>query len=186
MSRYFRLSDDVAIPNRWHLGAASLSDGTEPRLRAGIRFDSTEVPRIPVTHAGRVLEFSLTSFAVPVATEKLSRAMSVVAGSDIQPIQVFIGKQTDMLVLNVLRVVRCLDETRSEFLKWTKQDHRPDLAGQYRQITRLILDAASIPPDAHSFRIDGSLIEIVVSEQLKEAMESVGCLGATFIELSLS
>lgn len=183
MSKYFRLMDDVEIPKRWHLGAATLSDGTEPRLRAGIRFDSTEVPRIPVTRAGRVLEFSLTSFAVPVATKRLADAMSVVTGSDVQPIPVCIGTQEDMVVLNALRVVRCLDETRAEFVKWTKQDHRADLAGQYRQITRLVLDAAAIPPDAQVFRIEGSLVEIVVSEQVKEAMESAGCLGAQFIEL---
>ena len=43
-----------------------------------------------------------------------------------------------MVVLNSLRVLRCIDEERSEFVKWTKQDHRADLAGQYRQITKLV------------------------------------------------
>lgn len=183
MTRYFELFDDVAIPNRWHLGSVTLSDGAEPRLRVGISFDLNEVPSIPVTHAGRVLDFSLTSFAVPVATKKLADAVSGVAGGDVQLIPVCIGTQQEMVVLNALRVVRCLDETRSEFVKWTKQDHRPDLAGQYRQITRLVLDGAAIPPDAQVFRIDGSLVELVVSEHVKEAMETVGCLGAKFIEL---
>lgn len=90
-----------------------------------------------------------------------------------------------MFVVNALRVVRCLDEKRAEFVKWTKQDHRSDLAGQYRQITRLVLDAAAIPADTHLFRIEGSLVELVVSETLKQRMEAVGCLGAQFVELDV-
>lgn len=183
MTMYFRLVDDMTIPKRWHLGSATLSDGTAPRLRAGIRFDFFEAPNILVTQAGRLLEFSLTSFGVPVATKKLADAVVAVAGSDVQRIPVRIAAQSGMVVLNAVRVIRCLDETRSEFIKWTKQDHRPELAGQYRQITRLVLDGESIPSDVQVFRIDGSLVELVVSEQVKEAMESVGCLGAKFIEL---
>lgn len=186
MTRYFRLLDDVTIPKRWHLGSAALSDGTEPRLRVGLRFDSSEAPGIPVTHAGRVLDFSLTSFAVPVATKKLADTVRAVAGSDVQCIPVGVAGQAGMVVLNSVRVIRCLDEKESEFIKWTKDDHRPDLAGQYRQITRLVLDAAAIPEDAQFFRIEGSLVELVVSEDVKEAMESVGCQGAKFIELPTS
>lgn len=183
MTRFFRLQDDVLIQKRWHLGSAVLADGTEPRLRIGRRFDSPEVPCIPVTHSGRVLDFSLTSFAVPVANKRLADAISAMAGKDVQCIPVNISGQENMVVLNVLRVVRCLDETRSEFIKWTTQDHRPDLAGQYRQITRIVLDAGHIPTDAQVFRIEGSLVELVVSESIKKTMEIAGCLGAKFIEL---
>jgi hypothetical protein len=106
-----------------------------------------------------------------------------VAGNEVQCIPVVIPGQADMVVLNALRVLRCLDETRSEFIKWTKQDHRADLAGQYRQITKLVLDVAAIPSSSQMFRIEGSLVELVVSLEIKEVMESIGCLGAEFIEL---
>jgi len=158
MTAYFRLVDDMTIPNRWHLGFATLSDGSEPRLRAGFRLDSPESLSIPVTHAGSPLEFTLTSFAVPVATGKLASAVSVAAENEVQVAPVCIAGQTGMAVLNALRVVRCLDESRSEFVKWTTQDHRADLAGQYRQITRMVLDPLRIPTDAHFFRIEGSLV----------------------------
>jgi hypothetical protein len=153
MTRYFRLLDDLMIPKRWHLGAAALADGTEPRLRVGIRFDSSEIPTIPITHTGRALDFTLTSFAVPVVNRRLADAVSALAGADVQVIPVRITGQTEMFILNALRVLRCVDEGRSEFVKWTKQDHRADLAGQYRQITKLVLDSSTIPRDAHVFRI---------------------------------
>lgn len=183
MKQYFRLVDDIMVPKRWHLGVLALADGTEPRLRAGIRYELTETPSIPVTHEGRVLEFTLTSFAVPIVTPKLARVIAATSGADVQCLPVDIVGHPGMMALNAVRVIRCLDETRSEFIKWTKQDHRADLAGQYRQIMRLVLDRATIPPDVNVFRIWGSLIELVVSDTVKEAMERVGCFGAKFIEL---
>jgi hypothetical protein len=186
MRRYFRLDDDMTVPERWHLGVVTLADGTEPRLLAGIRLEFPETPSIEVTHAGCVLDFTLTSFAVPVADRRVADAVNAVAAADVQSIPVGIIGHGEMMVLNALRVLPCLDEERSEFLKLTKQDHRADLAGQYRQITKLVLDGAAIPPGVHIFRIKGSLVELIVSEAVKDAMKRVGCLGAEFLEVQIS
>lgn len=186
MMRYFELLDDVTVPGRWHLGELTLADGSEPRLRAGIRLEREGDLRATVSRPGRVLDFSLTSFAVPVASNGLAGAVSAVAGPDVQCVPVDLGGQGGMKVLNSVRVIRCLDETRSEFVKWTKQDHRADLAGQYRQVTKLIVDRTAIPPDAHFFRIEGWLIALIVSDAVKAAMERTGCVGAKFIDVTSS
>ncbi len=183
MRRFFQLRDEV-FAGRWHVGEVTFSDGTEPRLRAGIRLDDSRALAAPVTHPGQVLDFSLTSFAVPVATRPLAEAVSVIAGPDVQCISVAVGGQAGMVVLNAVRVVRCLDESRSEFIKWTKQDHRSDLAGQYRQVTKLTTNPNLIPFDAHVLRIEGWLVALIVSEEVKDAMERVGCLGAKFVEVT--
>lgn len=83
-----------------------------------------------------------------------------------------------MLAVNLLRVVRCIDEDGSSFTKWTKDDHRADLAGQYRQVGKLVLDERSIPDDAHLFRIDGWKVQRIASRAVKEVMESEGARGA--------
>ncbi|AUX29369.1 uncharacterized protein SOCE836_014580 [Sorangium cellulosum] len=176
----------MAIKGRWHLGEVWLCIGLEPLLDAGHRLDASEPLRGEVTHAGRVLDFSLTSFNVPVATTALANAVRSVAGSDVQCIPLEIAGQRGMFVLNSVRVVRCLDEERSEFIKWTKQDHRSNLGGQYRQITKHTLDESALPNDAHFFRIEGSLVELIVSDTVKASMESVGCLGAKFVGVPLS
>lgn len=183
MTSYFRLIDDLTVSQRWHLGVAALADGSEPRLRAGLRYDMREVPDIAVTRPGRPLEFSLTSFAVPFVTPALGKAIVAAAGDDVQLVPVRIASSPEMAILNVVRVLPCLDEQRSAFVKWTAADHRSDLAGQYRQITKLSLDRAAIPPDVGVFRIWGSLVEIVVADRLKAAMEQVGCFGLTFCAL---
>lgn len=183
---YFRLEDDITIPKRWHLGVASLNDGTEPRLRVGLRLETNETLSVPVTHPGRVLDFTLTSFAVPVMTKTLALSVNLTANEDVQLLPVTIAGHSGMFVFNVLRVVRCVDEAHSEFIKWTEHDHRADLAGQYRQITKLVLNRNAIPSNAEVFRIEGSFVELMVSEAVKEAMERTGCLGAAFTEIPLS
>lgn len=184
MRRFFQLRDDVTVAGRWHIGQVRTEDGTEPLLDAGKPFDGSEALFAEVTTAGGVLDFSLTSFAVPVATRQLGEAIGAIAGPDAQVLPVGIADQSGMVVLNSVRVVKCLDEARSEFIKWTKQDHRADLAGQYRQVTRLVLDPGAIPADAHFFRVEGWLVALIVSEAVKEAMERVGCLGAKFIDVT--
>lgn len=181
--RYFELTDDVEVPGRWHLSAVTAPDGSEPSLRTGAVASATPLTT-RASRPGRALAFCLTNFAVPVADSRVVSAFARVADGDVQRLAVSIPGHAGFEVLNVLRVVRCLDEARSEFTKWTTRDHRADLAGEYRMVTRLRLDPRAIPPDAHAFRVEGWLIALIVSEPVKEAMEKAGCLGARFSEVT--
>jgi len=185
--KYFELAEDMSprMRRRWHVGEILLPDGSEPRLHAGLKLNDTRPLHAEVTHAGRVLEYSLTSFAVPVATRAVADAVHGVAGSDVQCIPVTIGNQSEMVVLNCIRVVCCLNEHHSEFIKWTERDRVPEKVGQYRQVTRLVLDLNAIPLNAHFFRIEGWRIALIISETVKTAMERVGCYGAKFTELEM-
>jgi len=185
MMRYFELRDDMLIAKRWHLGEVVASSGDEPRLRVGISFDAGEQPlKVEVGQVGKALEYSSTSFAVPIARLSLGEAIEQVAAGDVQRIPVNMPGYHDFEVLNSVRVVRCLDENRSEFTKWTKNDHRAHLAGQYRMVTRLKIMSEHVPADAHFFRVEGWLVALIVSEKVKEAMERVGCLGAKFVAVT--
>jgi hypothetical protein len=182
MRRLFQLRDDVTTPGRWNLGEVRTAAGVEPLLDAGTPFSGgTEELQAALTKNGRVLDFSLTSFATPIASSAIASAVEAIAGPDVQCIPVKVGGQSGMKALNALRVISCLDESRSEFIKWTMHDHRADLAGQYRQVTKLFLDPKAVPHDAHFFRIQGWLVALIVSEDMKNAMERVGCLGAKFV-----
>lgn len=182
--KYFEVHDDVYIPERWHLGDVVSGDGAEPHLWSGIPYPQQMALRSLITHDGKPLDFCLTSFAVPIGTQRVAEAIEKVAGADLQSIPVDILGADGMMVLNATRVVSCLDESRSEFIKWTARDHRSDLAGQYRQVTKLVINPEVIPPAAHFFRIEGWLISLVVSEAVKTAMTQSGCLGAKFVQLT--
>lgn len=181
--RFFDLSDDVTIPGRWHLGDVRTSQGHEPRLRAGLRWQGLDRLETTVDEPGRELDFCLTSFGVPVARTSLAAAIEAIAKSDVQRLPLSIPDHDGFEVVNVLRVVKCLDERLSEYMKWTLSDHRADLAGQYRMVTRLQILSDAIPTDAHVFRIEGWRIAVVVSEHVKVAMEAAGSLGAKFVEV---
>lgn len=181
--RYFDLSDDVMIPTRWHLGDVTTREGDEPRLRAGLPCGSTAL-HTTVSHAGRELEFCITSFAVPVARSSLATAIEAVGGDDVQRLPLYIPDHDGFEVVNALRVIKCLDESRSEFTKWTANDHRADLAGQYRMVTNLRVLGDAIPDNAHVFRIEGWLVALIVSESVKVTMEKAGCFGAKFVEVT--
>jgi hypothetical protein len=177
---YFELRDDMTVQNRWHLGEITLADGEEPQIAEGVPYRERAVPSVPVTHIGHVLDFSLTSFGVPIATSQIADVVAAVAKDDVQVVPVNIAGQSGMAVLNALRVVHCVDEARSEFIKWTKDDHRSDLMGAYRQVTNLVLDRVRIPADAHFFRVGGWVVALIVSEAVKTAIERLSVTGTKF------
>ncbi|MBK8257908.1 MAG: hypothetical protein IPK82_35235 [Polyangiaceae bacterium] len=180
---YFETLDDMTSRSRWHIGDITLSDGSIPRLRSGHRVSESTGFRAPITHPGKALDFCFTSFAVPILTPQLGNVVASIAGENIQvlPVQV---ESHDMRIMNVLRIIDCVDEARSEFMKWTSADHRADLAGQYRLITKLVLNARAIPADAHVFRIAGYEVALIVSASVKYAMEQAGCKGAVFRDVT--
>ncbi len=86
-------------------------------------------------------------------------------------------------ILNALRVIQCIDEARSEFIKWSGASRT--IGGSRWTLSadhKLRLDQAPIPEDAHFFRLEGWHVAPIVSEPVKVAMERVGCLGAKFVE----
>jgi len=179
--KYYELFDDLAIPGRWHLGSVCAVDGFEPPLASGVHC-SCDLLLVGVHHGRVELDFCLTSFGVPVASTILAAAIESIVGRDVQRIPLSIMGRDNFEVLNVLRVVPCLDESRTEFLKWTDKDHRADLAGQYRQVVNLRVKPEAIPGDAHILRIDGWRSALIVSEVLRQEMERVGARGATFTD----
>jgi len=178
--KYYELFDDVTIRRRWHLGEVFDSDENSPQELWTGKPTRHSALKAEITHGQRTLQFSLTSFAVPVATNALGTAIESIAGADLQRIPIRINKFPGFEILNSVRSIQCLEESKSEFTKWTDHDHRPDLIGQYRQVTKLILDPSRIPEDAHFFRVEGWLIALIASERVKEIMEKTGCFGAKF------
>lgn len=186
---FFELLDDMHIRGRWHLGSTRFADGAideEPRLVAGIPVSPPRPLTVDIHRAGRALDFSLTGVAEPVVTARLAEAIEEVAHSDIQRLPVSIEGATgggSYEALNAVRVVDCLDEERSEFIKWTSTDGRPDRVGRYRQVTRLFVDKARIPANCHVFRLLGWAVALVVSDEVRSAMLAAGCRGAKFAAL---
>jgi len=178
---YFDLRDDDTIPNRWYLGELHDMHGIElPEYYRETRYQSFPALVVDLERPGRPLDFTMT-IVRPVVSQTLAQAMAGAAGDDLQCLPVgVVGHPGALMFLHSTRIVRCLDESRSEWTKWTPNDHRADLAGSYRQVIDLTLDVDQIPSDAHFFRVWGWEVALIVSEVVKDVMESTGCLGARF------
>lgn len=177
---YFRLLDKVGIPNRWHIGEI-LSDGVDVSdlLTEGIPFVGRTPLVADLSYGGIALPLSFTSFAVPVAHERVGGAIEAVT-SAVQRLRLEIPGLRDYEVLNAVESIDCLDESRSEFLKWTKADGRPDRLGQYRSVTELRLDRARIPRGADWFRVKKWEIALIVSSDVRRVLEEQQVASVTF------
>ncbi len=191
MSRYWCLSFDSDAPQPWNLGEAHYPDGQEYwsgmyAVRSTRRLAPGERMTVEVTHPGRRLDFWVSSFGVPVATRVFGEAIVSVAGDDVELLPASAGHEHDMVVLHPRRAIRCVDQTRSKFTLFLENDPvRPDLAGEYSWIIKLVLDRSSIPADAHSFIVHGSS-KVIVSERMRDAILGGPHVGVRLTEVEVA
>ena len=86
-------------------------------------------------------------------------------------------------ILNTLLTIRCIDDARcAEVEYWQPEDEQPEKIGQYRSIYDLRIDPAKVG-HARVFRTWGWSIALIISEDLKQAIESEGLTGTRFVEV---
>lgn len=184
----FRLLADPRSASRWHLGTPVDAGGldVDPRLfTQGERVSEQGALRVPLRRPGEVVSFNFADFDMVVTLAAVNARLEELAGSDVQriPVNVLHRSADQFEILNVCRVVSCIDESRSEFLQWGAADGRPEKVGTYRMITKLVVrpDAAS----AHDiFRIAEWPIALVVSERVRDLFEEMQVSGVKFQKVS--
>ena len=66
---------------------------------------------------------------------------------------------------------------------WKPEDNRPDKLGEYCAVHRMRIDPAKAG-DARVFRPWGWRVALVISEELKLAIENAGLTGTRFVEVT--
>jgi hypothetical protein len=180
---YFRvLDDDAKYPDRWFL--------EDPFSAVGVELDSREftygqpysgpTPTEVPFQSGIRLAFNLASCDMPVVTTEIADILQELAPGDIERFPVTVGSDiAGYEIINAVHQRRCVDEQRSGVTKWTLDDHRADLAGQYRSIDHLVIDP-SRTEGSHIFRTWGSPIRLIVSEDIRRSLEPIENLGVVF------
>jgi hypothetical protein len=187
MTRYYKLSDDVAVPGRWELGKLCDARGDEIWPALLMRGEPAQIEgliRVPVKLAGQPLDFSHAAFGIPVVHIRIASVLMELAGDDVQFLPVNIeGSSEQYRILNVTRVVKCIDDQASEEVRyWKPEDGRPEKIGQYRAVYGLRI-APSEVGGARVFRTSGWTVALIVSEEIKAALERVGATGTKFKEV---
>jgi hypothetical protein len=108
-----------------------------------------------------------------VCKRRAAEILSAVCGESIQLVPVAIrGIPTndgDLFLIQILEVVDCIDTELSEYTRWTKSDHRSDLAGKFRMMMKLTIDG--VRASGHLlFRPAGWEIAIIAHEKVVTAI----------------
>ncbi len=184
--RFFKLADDVYVPHRWHLDTPIDSQGHRVHdwdFKRGTPVHVAGRLRIPIEIAGKPLDYTEAGIRIPVVHVKVASMLAEQARGDVQLIPADIeGYPEQYLVLVVTRLIHCIDEKASRILLWTDEDGEPERVGQYRDVRDMRIDRAKVG-NAQVFRPEGWEVALIVSEEIKNALEHMGATGIRFQEV---
>ncbi|HLL00153.1 MAG TPA: DUF1629 domain-containing protein [Myxococcaceae bacterium] len=184
--RYFELADDVYVPRRWHLDVPTDSHGQQVDDRQfmyGIPVHVADRLRVPVEIAGEPLNFTLAGIGAPVVHVRVASMFAELAPEDVQLLPVDVEGQPDQyLILVATRLIRCIDEQASRIELWTHEDGVPHKVGQYASVRDMRIDKAKVG-SAQVFRCEGWMSSLIVSGEIKDALERMGATGTRFEEV---
>jgi hypothetical protein len=184
--RFFRLADNVMFPNRWHLAM--------PRDTHGVEVDDHDfwkgTPvlgqsrlRIPIEIVGTPLDYTEAGLNIPVVHVRIASLFAELAPEDVQFIPVDVEDQPDQyLILVATHRLRCIDEQASRIELWTHEDGVPHKVGQYFSVRDMRIDKSKVG-NAQVFRCEGWEVPLIISGELKDALEHMGATGTRFEEV---
>lgn len=191
--KYHVLFIDLEDSDAWVLGdilRSDLSPGENWRfvqppmipLDSPLRVSAADPYKVELENAGLPVDYTIAGYAnVPIASLKVARCLKGVHGFTAFPVEItgFAGGEL-YHILHFWDVVDCFDEVKSKFEIIQRDDPvRPDLAGNYRSVTRLVIDAAKAE-GKHLFRLARLENYVIVSEEVRRRFESSGVTGAIF------
>jgi hypothetical protein len=150
----------------------------------GRGLESQGLIRFPVRPDGVTLEFTQDAFATPVVHERVVRSLERLVLQEVQflPVQVE-NHPGPYFILNTLRTIRCIDDARCEEVEyWRPEDGQPERVGQYQSIVGLRIDPTKVE-GVRIFRPWGWTLALLVSEDVKDALEREGVTGTRFTEV---
>lgn len=183
----YRLKPDHMLSDTWFLDEP-LSSGTQLDARAFTGAKVHEGPlagiRFPVGRTGKPVSFNFGAFDIPVVDRAIYSALKDIVADDVQWIPSRVdGTDSTFYIMNVIRTPSCIDEARTEGHKWPATGSRPEKAGQYRGIVRLVLDERRAGP-FKVFRVGGWKIALVVNDEVANALRRVPNHGLEFESVS--
>ncbi|RKG52074.1 hypothetical protein D7X30_35250 [Corallococcus sp. AB011P] len=187
-ARYFELSEDVQ-EGVWVLEVPwneLRQEEEDPWMfTKGSRVHVEGHLTVPIGDPGRPHDFCRITFGLtPVIHVKLANVLLEHAADDVQLIPVTIPKHPDQYALLVAtKLIRCIDEQASEGVRfWEPQHGQPWKIGEYRSVDIMRIDKSKVG-DAKLFRPWGWKVALIVSEDLKTALERTGATGMFFTEV---
>ena len=184
--RFFELSDDVNFPLRWDLDTPTDRQGQrvdDSQFRLGTPVHIKERLTIPVEIVGKPLDFTEAGISIPVVHVRVASMFAELAPDDVQLLPVDVEGQPDQyLILVATRLIDCIDEKASRFVRWTPDEGVLYAIRRYSIMYELRIDKAKVG-GVRVFRPDGWKGSLIVSGEIKDALERMGATGTRFEEV---
>ncbi|MCY1044490.1 hypothetical protein OV208_24435 [Corallococcus sp. bb12-1] len=177
------------LAGRWGLGAPVDAQGQDQGSWLFMQGVSARVEgalRVPLSAQGRALDFSLADAgAVPIVSQRVAELLNRLTPRDVELFPVAVeGYPEPYFLVNVVRLVKCIDDAASgEVRYWTPEDGRPDRVGTYRAVHDLRIDPMKTE-GADIFRTWGWPLALIISKDIKLALEHLGATGVRFKDVS--
>lgn len=177
---YYELFFDTKMKDCWHLkeprdGHGCLVDSWHFTMAK--RYDGNKDLTIKLQYPGPELDITFNAFGLLIARHDLSEKLHQIDEMAIQSIPVAIeGSENRFDILNILNEIDCVDESRAKFKKWTMEDSRPDLAGDFHYIEKLVLRTDVLYPFS-IFRVARHSTTIIIKRGLKEFFDRLAVTG---------
>jgi hypothetical protein len=181
--RFFELADEVNFPRRWHLAMPRDPQGLkvdDGQFRVGTPVHLRDRLKIPVERAGQSLDFTEAGISIPVVHVRIASIFAELAPQDVQLLPVDVEGQPDQyLILVATRLIDCIDEKASRFDRWMPEEGEPHTIRRYSIMYELRIDKAKVG-SSKVFRCEGWTGPLIVSGEIREAMERMGATGTRF------
>jgi len=179
---FYSLNDDINFPDRWYLGDVINVDNWSL-----LKFvDTNKTYQVKIYQLGQQMDFSQNeAYGVCIVSEKFKQALAGIPDVNFAKAEVVDSEvDTEYYIMSVPSVVKCIDEERSEFQKFEVNDPvRPDKAGEYRGFFKMVVNRQACESNS-VFRVAGFDIEIIVSSEIKKALEKENVTGLKFKQVS--
>lgn len=187
---YFDLAEDLYAPDGsdgWVLEGPFDENGArlaDPgRYCRGQRLDVAEPLTFRIAQpAGTPVDFNISPVGIPVVPARVVHLFEQLGIQDVQVLPAKIASHPGpWFILNITRVVRCIDDARcGGVMYWKPEDGEPKKVGTYRAVYDMRIDPTKTE-GARIFRTWGWRGAIVISQDIKEALEQEHVSGAKFI-----
>ena len=164
-------------------GPVAQGGSCDPAGSTGLTLAQTMVRHqrlhVPVGVEGTRVGFNFAAFDMLISPAVVNEKLEELVGPAIQRIPVVVGEDQSFEILNVCERVACLDDSRSQVMRWTASDGRPDKVGQYRMVIGLKIDGSRVE-GRQIFRVAGWGIALIVSDDVKRLLEKCGLSGVVY------
>jgi hypothetical protein len=175
---FFSFWQDMTINDQWVLGQSVDPDGKRIygwHFTMGIPYSGPLPTTCKPYQEGREMPVSFGGLDAPYLQKSIADAIVKIDPSAVQVFPVSVKSAKNVYeIVNVVVVLDAIDKS-SVIEHYTEEDIReePDRALRFKTVWNLVLDSSQIPLGCHIFRLRKSLSKVIVSEDMKLAIESV-------------